>query len=77
MSASGDDPIRPEVRETMNDVARLIGDVFEGYGFMFMLFDFNRQPGEGFLNYISNAKRPDMCKVMAEFIERTKTQGLI
>ena len=61
-------PIRPEVREKMNEMAKAIeGQLPSGMGFVFCVFDF----GEGgFMNYISNSERADMLKAMKEFIAK-------
>jgi hypothetical protein len=60
-----------ETKETM----KLVGDVIkmilpEGYGFVFMIFETNV---EGRMNYMSNCQRPDVIKMMKEFIEKTET----
>lgn len=61
-------PIRPEVRERMNDVAELIdGALPEGFGFVLLVFNFGEA---GFMNYISNADRADMVRAMKEFVAK-------
>lgn len=61
-------PIRPEVREQMNDVARAIdGALPAGKGFVLLVFDFG---DGGFMNYISNSERADMVRAMKEFIAK-------
>lgn len=66
-----DDPIRPEHRLKMNEIAKLldaaINDSGVKCGFCLLVFDFG--PG-GFMNYISNANRDDMTRAMQEFVAR-------
>lgn len=51
---------------SMNRVADILADVFEGRGFALLVFPLNDQGG--FMNYISNAQRDDMLTAMREFI---------
>lgn len=61
--------IRPEItpglRESMNRVGKIIGEVFDGRGFALLVFDFGP---DGTMNYLSNAQRDDMLAAMKEFI---------
>lgn len=71
-----DDPIRDEHREQMNQLARFLDEQFNGeakgkdrkYGFALLVFDFGTG---GYMNYISNAQRPDMERAMLEFLRRS------
>jgi hypothetical protein len=61
-------PIRPEVRERMNEIARLIdGALPRGFGFVLLVFKFGRA---GFMNYISNTERADVVRAMKEFVAK-------
>lgn len=61
-------PIQPELREKMNEVARLL-DASLPEGVCFAFFAFDTWPG-GFTNYISNAEREDVVRTLREFVER-------
>jgi hypothetical protein len=67
--------IQPHHFETMNDIAAILDECFKGYGFMLMVFDLNKDPGTGFINYISNSERADVCKAMLEFVARSGAEG--
>jgi hypothetical protein len=54
------------VQASMNRVAEILDEVFEGRGFALLVFPLNDQGG--FMNYISNAQREDMLTAMREFI---------
>jgi hypothetical protein len=66
-----DDPIRPELRDEMQGVAKAIADSLPaGYGFTLLVFDMGTPTG--FMNYISNAERESMVVAMKEFIARSE-----
>ena len=66
-----DEPIRPEVREQMREIGRLIGSAMPpGFGFALLVFDTNTT--SGFMNYISNAQRDDVLTAMKEFVARSE-----
>lgn len=67
-----DQPIRPEHRAMMNAIAERLDACFPGFGFALLVFDLGANPGTGFMNYISNAKREDMCEAMLEFVKRSE-----
>ena len=56
-------------RELMREIASVLAEVFPGLGFCLLLFEFG---GPGAMNYIANARREDVIKVMEEFIDKTK-----
>lgn len=65
-----DDPIRPELSEPMNELARVLSEVLpDGVGFALLVFDFGKG---GFMNYISNSERADVVRAMREFIARAE-----
>jgi hypothetical protein len=61
--------LRPQIteglRDSMNRVGSILGEVFEGRGFALLVFDFGP---DGMMNYLSNASREDMLVAMREFI---------
>lgn len=57
-----------ETREIMQAFAQTIAEVLPGYGFILMIFEFN---SNGRANYVSNADRAEVLKMMEEFKERT------
>jgi hypothetical protein len=77
MPELGDQPISDEFYESMNTVARMLDEIFNGenmgtdrkVGFVLMLFPFNGQDGR--CNFISNgADRHDVVVLMKEMISR-------
>jgi hypothetical protein len=77
----GDAPIEAEFRETMNGIAKVLDQAFNGSakgqdrktGFILMLFPFGE--GEGRCNYISNgADRRQVVTLMKEQIARFEGQ---
>jgi hypothetical protein len=74
---SESNPMRPfvesDLHASMNRVADIMADVFEGRGFALLVFPLNDDQG-GFMNYISNAKRDDMLTAMREFIAATESR---
>jgi hypothetical protein len=77
------DPIRAELRQPMNEIGLLLEEAFnekgklKKYGFALLVFDFVK-PGEErqYMNWISNAQRPDMITAMKEFIARNEGRML-
>lgn len=68
------DPIRPEHRQTMNEIGKILDHAINPsgerkYGFAFLVFDFGTG---GYMNYISNSNREDMLIAMKEFIARNQ-----
>lgn len=59
------DPISDGVRAQMNATADALKEVFAGYGWALLVFDWG---DKGRMNYISNAQRDDMLVAMREFI---------
>ena len=72
----GDQPIEPQYRERMNELARLLDVYFNGedkgtdrkVGFCLMMFNFGDGPGRA--NYISNANRADVVTLLREQLRR-------
>ena len=61
-----------KVRSDMQRLAKhLDSQLPYGWGFVFLAFPFGQG---GRLNYVANADRPDVVRVMYEFIERSKEQ---
>lgn len=58
-------PIEEKQRAAMNIAARALGEMFKGYGFALLVFEFG---DSGRMNYVSNARREDMIAAMKEFI---------
>lgn len=76
------DPIQPELRQMMNDVAAGLDDIFNGrelpglprtkkVGFCLFTFNFGQIDG-GRVNYISNADRADMIAAVKEWLARAE-----
>ena len=66
-------PIQPEVRETMNRLARTFDSALpDGYGFALLVFKYGES---GFMNYISNSDRADMKKAFKEFLQHMEQEG--
>ncbi|BAO89058.1 hypothetical protein [Caballeronia cordobensis] len=59
-------------RQTMTEVGSILRDVFKGYGFALLVFDFNVA---GRMNYLSNAHRGDMVRALQEFIDLTQREA--
>ena len=74
---SESNPMRPfvesDLHASMNRVANILADVFEGRGFALLVFPLNDHGG--FMNYISNAKRDDMLTAMREFIATSENRA--
>lgn len=68
MSTHG--PIEERHRAQMNELGRLIGQFFEGYGFALFVFELNSTDGR--MNYLSNSRREDMLIALKEFIARSE-----
>jgi hypothetical protein len=66
----GDGPIEPTYREAMNRLAGLLDRFFGNdpskrkVGFILMVFPFDDKSGR--CNYISNAERPDVVRLLKE-----------
>jgi hypothetical protein len=57
-------------REHMQQIARTVNEMLpDKWGFFIMAFPFNYEPGR--MNYVSNAIREDVLKLMIEFIEKS------
>jgi hypothetical protein len=58
-------------RDHMQKIARAVDEMLpQNWGFFIMAYPFSDEPGR--MNYISNGKREDVLKLMAEFIEKSK-----
>ena len=55
-----------ETKKLMQAVAAKLDDVFEGYGFCLMVFDWGDKAQ---MNYISNAERETMIEALKEAVE--------
>jgi hypothetical protein len=59
-----------QVRDKMQTLAQLVDKALPvGWGFVVLAFPFG---ADGRMNYVANAKRPDVVRAMYEFIEATK-----
>ena len=79
----GEAPIEDAYREKMNELAHLVDRFFNGslsgedreVGFVLMVFDFKMHRGDDSrCNYISNANRSDVVKLLKEQIKRFEGQ---
>ena len=79
----GDAPIEDAYREQMNELAYLVDRFFNGslkgkdreVGFVLMVFDFKEHKNvNSRCNYISNAERSDVVKLLKEQIKRFESQ---
>lgn len=80
------DPIEARHRQTMNDLAHVLDEMFNGEpppppevwarqtGFFLAVFDFNSNGEEGRFNYISNADRLDVKVLLREMLARFEGQ---
>lgn len=65
------DPIEPQYRAEMNDIASLLDDALNGdqrprkTGFVLLMFEFGADKR---MNYISNAERADMLSALKELV---------
>jgi len=59
------DQVQPDLEAILNDIAGVLSEILEGYGFALFLFEFGE---DNLLNYISNAHRDDMVATLREFI---------
>lgn len=75
----GDQPIEPKFHDLMNNLARGIDEVLNGgkkgasreVGFVLLVFNMNNiGERDSRCNYISNADRADIAKMMREQIDR-------
>lgn len=56
-------------RDQMQKIARLVDEELpQGWGFFVMAFPFGESKGR--MNYVANARREDIVKVMKEFLEK-------
>lgn len=61
-----------DIRERLQDTARQVSMTLPpGTGFIVLAFDFGDGSGRR-LEYISNARREDVVKMMKEFIQKTE-----
>lgn len=73
----GADPgfVEEQYRETLNDLAQTLDEIFNEdfdnrkVGFALFVFEFGKG---GRLNYVSNARRADMIKVVEEWLEHAR-----
>ena len=57
-----------EAERKTGEIGKLIGSQMpKGYGFALLLFSFG---DDGFMNWVSNAQRPDMIKALRETADR-------
>ena len=63
-----------DTRDRMQDVARAVESALPpGTGFVVLAFDHDK-PGQGptgRLDYVANANRPDVCRMMIDFVARS------
>lgn len=64
--------IQPELVDLMNKIAKVLDAAFAGNGFALFVFPFNTPDGR--TNYISNANRQDMLKVLENFTQKHRAQ---
>jgi hypothetical protein len=77
----GDQPIDPQYQRMMNTLASVLDESFNGdkkgkdrtVGFILMVFPFG-DDNDGRCNYISNARRSDVVKLLKEQIKRFAKQ---
>jgi hypothetical protein len=77
MADLGDGPLEQQYEQQMRQLAKVLDSVFNmgsenGTGFVLMVFPFE---SGGRCNYISNAERGDVVKLMKEQIEQFEKQG--
>jgi len=64
-------------RDRMQKIARLVDEeIPQGWGFFVMAFPFGEK-APGRMNYVSNAKREDILKLMEEFIKKSNRSGTL
>jgi hypothetical protein len=89
MPGLGDGPVQPEYVSQMKDVARAIDAMFNGpldgeqertTGFILMVFPFEQKElaegKQGRCNYMSNAARPDVVRMLKEQLKYFEGQDL-
>lgn len=79
----GDAPVQPEVLDEMRDVGRAIDHIFNGpresgeprrIGFVLMTFEFGEAtPGQR-MNYLSNASRADVRRMLVDQLKQFDAQ---
>lgn len=63
--------LQEQVKAKMQKIANGVEkELPKGFGFVVLAFPFGKDINNQ-LMYVSNANREDICKVMAEFIEKT------
>ena len=70
MSDAEYEVVNKRIEQALNRLGGLMREAmggYPGYGFALLIFKFGK---EGELFYTSNTQRQDICKVMAEFIEK-------
>jgi hypothetical protein len=70
MSDPNYEVVNKRIEQSLNRLGGILREAVSnhpGYGFALLIFRFGE---DGELFYTSNADRADICKVMAEFIER-------
>lgn len=74
-------PIEEKHRALMNGLAEGLDDILNGpkcpkdqkeTGFFLFVFDFNKGPQEGRMNYISNADRVDVLAALKSMVAQTE-----
>lgn len=63
-------PVEEKHKAAMHAVANELGSIFNGYGFVLLIFPADGD--EGRINYASNVERKDMLTLMKEFIARNE-----
>lgn len=74
------DPIQPQYRESMNQLAHVLDEILNGprlpgikpkLGFILLVSEFG-QIEDGRVNYISNGNREDMLAMLREYLARAE-----
>jgi hypothetical protein len=72
-----DNPIQDEYRDKMNQLAGMLDNYFNGeerpktIAFALLISPFGDRP-DGHVNYISNAERQDMVKMLKDYVARAE-----
>lgn len=70
---ANEDPIDPRVEEKLKHLGRVINDFVKPWGFVVVMFDTTQMQEEHpRMNYISNAEREDMVKMLGELHSKLK-----
>lgn len=61
-----------EMERKIAEIGRIIGgEMPRGCGFALLLFNFSNEGEDGgFMNWVSNAQRPDMIKALKEMVHK-------